>query len=125
MKTNPILSEWDIYGSAAHGKFAIRQPKEELAYEPLEYDRGSQFYRIVGEKQYHLTDHLGNVRATVSIFCTGMYRIKKDYRMFRFLILLILPIPKIIVQTMGLWRKAGSLAAATGGALTAWKRMIR
>ena len=54
------------YGSAAHGKFAIRQPKEELVYEPLEYDRGSQFYRIVGEKQYHLTDHLGNVRATVS-----------------------------------------------------------
>ncbi len=66
LKTNTILSEWDIYGSAAHGKFAIRQPKEELVYDPLEYDRGSQFYRIVGEKQYHLTDHLGNVRATVS-----------------------------------------------------------
>ncbi len=66
MKTSLILSEWDIYGSAAQGKFAIRQPKEELVYDPLEYDRGSAFYRIVGEKQYHLTDHLGNVRATVS-----------------------------------------------------------
>ena len=61
-----ILSEWDIYGSAAHGKFAIRQPKEELVYTESEIPRGSAFYRIVGEKQYHLTDHLGNVRATVS-----------------------------------------------------------
>ncbi len=61
-----VLSEWDIYGSAAHGKFAIRQPKEELVYTESEIPRGSAFYRIVGEKQYHLTDHLGNVRATVS-----------------------------------------------------------
>ena len=77
MKTNTILSEWDIYGSAAHGKFAIRQPKEVLVYSPTEDSRNNifdgGFYRIVGEKQYHLTDHLacpdlsgGIVRATVS-----------------------------------------------------------
>lgn len=69
------LAEYNIYGSEGHGRFVTWKPDSLVAdtvvssyavygSDSLYYYRaGTQIPRIIGEKEYELKDHLGNVRA--------------------------------------------------------------
>ncbi len=77
MANLPKLSEWHIYGSESHGRFAIRKPEKPLRYVNLTemnftldtYPYISYIPRFTRQllfKQYELKDHLGNVRKVIS-----------------------------------------------------------
>jgi len=72
------LAEYNIYGSEGHGRFVTWKP-DSLLYPPTldsyaqygtdsvyHYREKTQIPRIIGEKEYEIKDHLGNVRMTFS-----------------------------------------------------------
>ncbi len=77
MNNMPKVSEWHIYGSESHGRFAIRKPEQPLRYVNLSEENFAlenppyfsyipRFTRQLLFKQYELKDHLGNVRSVIS-----------------------------------------------------------
>lgn|GEM_PF-6997881 len=72
------LAEYNIYGSEGHGRFVTWKPDSLVSTTAIDsyaqygtdsvyyYREKTQIPRIIGEKEYEVKDHLGNVRMTFS-----------------------------------------------------------
>lgn len=69
-----LFPEWYIYGNSAEGRIAVIKPENPEPRNPgwgqphpiPDMIVAATFTRVLGEKEYELKDHLGNVRAIVS-----------------------------------------------------------